>query len=82
LQTALSVLGDAELKAWPDKEFVVKVRTPRNSAWNQMTELRGALAQGENTDAELRRLVATLVQVRDLIRERVPIQGREGRLRR
>ena len=32
LKDALESLRDAELKTWPDKEFVVLVRTPRNRA--------------------------------------------------
>lgn len=82
LQTALGVLGDAELKAWPDKGFVVMVRTPRDRALNQMIELRSTLRRGENGDTELRQLVVSLAQIRDLIVEHVTIQGEEGRSRR
>ena len=82
LETALGTLGDSELKGWPDKGFVVMVRMPRNTAREQVIELRGVLAGGQNADSQLRRLVDSLVQVRDLIRERVPVQGEKGHSRR
>jgi hypothetical protein len=82
VEVALGALGEAGLKSWPDKGFVVKIRKPRKSAWDQLAELRCALDEDRNADAEFRRLAATLKQVRDLIRQRVPGQGRAGRSRR
>jgi hypothetical protein len=82
VRRALNVLGDEQLRPWPDKGFVVTVRPRRDSARDLEIELRGILARGERPDAEVRRLVASLVRVRDLIREQVPVQPEGGRPRR
>jgi hypothetical protein len=82
LDRELARLSDAELKRWSDKAFIVVVRPVRNSARDQMTELRNTLRQSENADAELARLTASVAQIRDLIRERVPIQAEEDRSRK
>jgi hypothetical protein len=73
LRTSLVMLADTELSAWPDEEFIVMIRTPRNSAMDQVIELRNLLAQDANADAELYRFISSLAQIRRLIRERVPL---------
>ena len=73
LKDALEPLSDAELKTWPDKEFVVLVRTPRNRARQQIERLQQALIRNADPRAELHALVATLTEIRDLIRVRVPV---------
>lgn len=82
MQAALDTLTDAELSTWPDEEFIVMIRMPRNTALCQVIELRSVLAKEQSTDAELHRLVTSLTQIRDLINERVSVQGWEDRSRR
>ena len=72
LDEALRPLIDAERETWPDKEFVVLARTPRKRALEQIARLRQALNKNEDPGAILRRLVATLTRIRNLIRARVP----------
>jgi hypothetical protein len=69
---ARDALIDAERETWPDKEFVVLARTPRKRALEQIARLRQALNKNEDPSAIVRRLVATLNRIRDLIRARVP----------
>jgi hypothetical protein len=73
LEDALGQLSDAELKTWPDKEFVVLARTPRNRAREQMERLQQALIRNVDPRAELHTLVLALAEIRDLIRVRVPV---------
>lgn len=72
LETELRILSDADLRSGPAMRFRFMVRTPRDRARDQIVELRGVLDQDRDGNVELRRLVASLVQVRDLIREWVP----------
>lgn len=73
LKGALGPLSDANLDTLQDTEFAVLARDLRELALNQMDGLRLALlVRHELPDAELRRLVATLTRIRNLIRSRVP----------
>ena len=82
LKTELDALTDAELAACPNKEFVVRVRTSRDKAADQIMELQGILARRGDVDTELGRLLTSVRRVRDLIQKSVPVQDLEDRSRR
>jgi hypothetical protein len=67
LKAALKLLDDDELKGCRNRSFVVTVRTQRDNAWDQLTDLLDALDREEDATAELHQLVVSLVQISDLI---------------
>lgn len=76
LQRALSMLSDADLNACLDKDSAVAIRMRRSTVRDQVVGIESVLGRGENVDGELRRLVESVEQIRDFIRERVAILGR------
>jgi hypothetical protein len=69
LQRALGMLSDTDLHTCLDKDSVVAILMHRNTVRNQVIEIEGVLGRGENVDGELRRLVESLEQIRDFVRE-------------
>lgn len=83
LQGALGILADAGLKPCPDEEFVVMARTYRDTAFDQVSQIQAILSQDEEVDSELLDdLVDSIVDLRDLIWERVPVEDEERPSRR
>jgi nucleoside phosphorylase len=71
LTSALGTLTNAELEVYEDVGFVVQVRTYRDSILDQVSALRRILGQGQDAEIELRQLVASLMEARNLIQEQV-----------
>ena len=77
LGSRLEELTGAGLEAWEDEGFTVLVRRSRASALRHTAALDRILRKRENADIELRQLVASLVELRDLVHERVHCQDNE-----
>lgn len=77
LRSRLEGLTGAELEAWEDEGFSTRVRSSRASALRHIDALDRVLRNREDADTELRHLVASLAELRDLIHERVRCQDNE-----
>jgi hypothetical protein len=67
------MLADADVDACWDGESGIVVCMLRNRARDQVAEIQDILNRDENAEGELLDLVDSLEQIRDLIREQVPI---------
>lgn len=72
LQRTLSMLLDVDLHICLDKDSAVAVSMHGKTVRDRVVEVEGALGRGENVDGELRRLVESLEQTRNFIRDHVP----------
>ena len=77
LRSRLEELTGPELEAWEDEEFSTRVRSSWADARQQRDTLDRVLSNGEDVGTELRHLVASLAELRDLIHERVRCQDHE-----
>jgi nucleoside phosphorylase len=77
LRLRLTEFTDADLEEWGDEGWAVLIRTSRASALRYIGALDRILRQEQDADFELRQLVASLAELRDLIHERVHCQDSE-----